>query len=249
MLSCEQFEILMADALYLEEGQALPLDLKKHLDTCEVCRVEFAELHSAKLDVESAGLKHVVFDDIPERAALAELNSKLDLELDRIDAQHYRQIPQRTFSPWSMAVGAIAASLIIFVTGFVLLTSNQAVLPETVLSTDTNRELMDYLNKAQVMLMQVANTESAKDSTFPIQTTVARDMALEANILTEMDNSPFATGERKLLRDIEFMLLQIANLDESNMQDGVALLQRFLEENGILFRIRLLEMRDQNLVI
>jgi hypothetical protein len=33
------------------------------------------------------------------------------------------------------------------------------------------------------------------------------------------------------------------------MEEGVALLQQFLQENGILFRIRLLEMRDQDLVI
>ena len=99
------------------------------------------------------------------------------------------------------------------------------------------------------MLMQVANAESEYGSVLPVQSTTARNMALEANVLTEVDNTSFGSGEKKLLRDIEFMLLQIANLDDSNMEEGVALLQQFLEDNGILFRIRLLELRDQDLVI
>ena len=146
-------------------------------------------------------------------------------------------------------MGALAASLIIFVTGFVFLSSNQTEVPVAAVNQNVSPELMSYLNRAQIMLMQVANTETAADSAFPIQRTFARDMALEASFLNGADNNPFASGERKLLRDIEFMLLQIANLDESNMEVGVDLLQRFLEENGILFRIRLLEMRDQDLVI
>ncbi|MCG8415847.1 MAG: hypothetical protein MI746_16655 [Pseudomonadales bacterium] len=239
----------MADALYQDDGTELPSRLQKHLQECSSCREEFAELRKAKSLLEEAGLRRQTFEDIPERASLDDLFDRIHPELDRVDAQRYRDLPQRNWAPWSVAAGAIAASLIIFVTGFVYLSSNPTETPNTVFNQGVSPKLMSYLNRAQVMLMQVANTESADGSVLPIQQTIARDMAFEANMLTGADNSPFASGERKLLRDIEFMLLQIANLDESNMEEGVALLQRFLDENGILFRIRLLEMRDSDLVI
>ena len=249
MLSCESAQNLMADALYLEPGETLPQNLQLHLQDCVSCQNEYKEILAAKSLIEKAGLKSGQYEDIPERAALTRLYDNLLPELDRIDAQRYRELPRQRFAPWSMAVGAIAASLFIFLAGFLFLSSNQTETPNYSVSQNASPELMNYLIRAQVMLLQIANTESAQDSAFPIQQTVARNMALEANLLNGVDDSPFANGERKLLRDIEFMLLQIANLDETNMEEGVELLQRFLEENGILFRIRLLEMRDKEIVI
>jgi len=258
MLSCDSVHELMVDALYLPDSEELPARLSRHLESCASCREEFAELKHARELLESAGLRHDNFDDIPERASLDNLYDKLSGELDRIDAQRYHAQARRGLAPWSVAVGAIAASLVIFVTGYIVLSSNELTpveLPmETAFNETTgpavsNTELMNYLSRAQVMLMQVANAESEYGSVLPVQSSTARNMALEANVLTEVDNSSFGSSEKKLLRDIEFMLMQIANLDESNMEEGVALLQQFLEDNGILFRIRLLEMRDQDLVI
>lgn len=249
MLNCDACQILIADAIYQDGGDSLPRELTQHLESCASCRAEFDELQQTKQLLESAGLQRGTFDDIPERASLDDLHTRLLPELDKIDAQRYREMAPKRSAHWNMAIGAIAASLIIFVTGFVFLSSNQTETPSTAFTQQVNPDLMNYLNRAQVMLMQVANTETTNGSGLPIQRTVARDMALEANVLHEVDNNPFASGERKLLRDIEFMLLQIANLDESNMEEGVALLQRFLEENGVLFKIRLMEMRDNDLVI
>lgn len=248
MLSCESAQNLIADALYVEGPEAMPANLLEHLEQCQSCRAEFEHLQKACTDLDASGLAREAYADIPERASLDDLFDRLEPELDRIDAQRYRQLHKNNFSPWNMALGAIAASLVIFVTGFVFLSSNPSQPADAPLSAGISPELMDYLGKAQIMLMQVANTEREAPD-LPIQRTVARDLASEANLLTGMDDSPFASGERRLLRDIEFMLLQIANLDSSNMDEGVALLQTFLEENSILFRIRLLEMRNQDLVI
>lgn len=249
MLSCEPYQNLMVDALYLDDTEELPSRLATHLESCESCRKEFNELKQARELLDTAGFKHEAYDDIPERASLDGMYDKLSSDLDRIDAQRFREQSHRGIAPWSVALGAIAASLVIFVTGFVFLSSNQTT-PEQVVSTElVSPDLMNYLDRAQVMLMQVANAETENGSVLPIQSGIARTMALEANVLTGADRSPFTSGEKKLLQDIEFMLLQIANLDESNMQEGVALLQQFLDDNGILFRIRLLELRDQELVI
>ena len=249
MLSCEATEILIADAIYQDNSDDIPEVLTQHLESCADCRKLFDELLQARKLIESAGLEHSLFDDIPERAALDTLHERLLPGLDKTDAQRFRELPAAHSARWYMAVGALAASFVIFMTGFVFISSNPTDTTNTVIAQQVNPELMNYLNRAEVMLMQVANTDSVNRSALPIQRTIARDMALEANLLNEVDQGSFASGERKLLRDIEFMLLQIANLDDSNMEEGVALLQRFLEENGVLFKIRLMEMRDNDLVI
>ncbi len=99
------------------------------------------------------------------------------------------------------------------------------------------------------MLMQVANAENSNGSVIPVTNNFARNMAIEANFLSTVEDDNVNSGQKKLLKDIEFLLLQLANLDDSNMEEGVALMQRYLEENSVLFKIRLLEMRDQDLII
>ncbi len=144
---------------------------------------------------------------------------------------------------------AIAASVILFVSITSIDLTNSSTEPEIAASPLTSPELMSYLNRAQVPLLVVANAGSENVSIIPIGQSFARDMAFEASLLsTSMDDSS-SSGQRKLLRDIEFLLRQIANQDESNMAEGVALLQSYLEQNSVLFKIRLLEMRDQEVLI
>ena len=251
MLNCESFELLLADVLYSDEAVELTAEAQQHLDSCNSCSRLFNEMKSAKLGLDKVGLERELYADIPERAQLSNMYDKLAPRLDQIDAQRYRELPRRGIAPWSAAIGAIAASFFIFVTAFVITQSDPetATAPAPMIVDAPNPELMNYLNRAEVMLMQVANAESSNGSVLPIGQTFARNMAMEASLLTGADNSPFDSGERKLLKDIEFLLLQIANLDDANMSVGVPLLQRFLEENGILFKIRLMELNDQSLVM
>jgi hypothetical protein len=239
----------MADALYEQLDASLERKMQEHLDGCKDCQAMQKELIAAHAELQGAGLGDSNFDDIPERASLDDIWSRIDPALDRIDAERYRRLPSRNLiaiAPWA---AAIAASVIVF---FLVTTgdlTNQEPQPQIVSTNGVNPELMSYLDRAQVMLMQVANTEYQNGSVIPITNTFARNMAFEANLLSTVGGNDVNSVQRKLLKDIEFLLLQIANLDDSNLEQGVALLQQFLEENSILFKIRLLEMRDQDLVI
>tara|TARA_Y100000031_G_scaffold85968_1_gene94582 strand:+ start:178 stop:849 length:672 start_codon:yes stop_codon:yes gene_type:complete len=221
----------------------------EHLENCTDCQSIHQELLAAQAQLRDAGLSSRHYDDIPERAALDEIWGRIEPALDKIDAQRYSQLPKRNLAPWAAAITAIAASVVVFFSVIAPQVNNPPVQPQIVSTMGVSSELMNYLDRAQVMLMQVANTESNNWSIIPITNTFARNMAFEANILGTVSENNVNSGQRKLLRDIEFLLLQIANLEESNMEEGVALMQRFLEENSILFRIRLLELKDQETVI
>ncbi len=255
MLSCESCQVLIADGLYDQLTESDNRDLQVHLQGCPQCKQVMHEAQMAKTDLESRGISSDSYDDIPERAALDDLWYRLQPQLDSIDAERYRQSHQRRhnfFSTWGPAF-AVAASLVLVLSIVLVSVDQQAPAPEVVTvqpaANTVDPELLRYLTRAQTMLMQVANTEMQNASVVPMQQTFARNMAQEASFLTTARDENFSSGQSRLLKDIEYLLLQIANLDESNMEEGVALLQRFMEENSILFRIRLVEMREQETVI
>ncbi|MDP6653141.1 MAG: hypothetical protein QGF90_13715 [Gammaproteobacteria bacterium] len=249
MLSCESCQYLIADALYEQIDARLEQQMLEHLESCADCQSMQQELLAAQAQLRDAGLSSGHYDDIPERAALDGIWDRIEPTLDKIDAQRYSKLPRRNLTPWVAAITAIAASVVVFFSVNTPQENDQTLQPQIVSTAGVSPDLMNYLDRAQVMLMQVANTESNNGSVIPITNTFARNMAFEANFLGEVSDNDVNSAQRKLLKDIEFLLLQVANLDESNLEDGVILLQRFLEENSILFRIRLLEMKDQSLVI
>jgi hypothetical protein len=249
MLNCESCEILMTDALYGQLDELLEKKLHEHLDSCEQCHAVMQELANANEQLIAAGVSSGIFSDIPERASLDDIWDRLQPPLNEIDAERFRDLQKWRISPRVATMLAIAASVILFisVTSFDL--TNSSTEPEIAANQLVHPELMNYLNRAQVPLLLVANAESENVSVIPIRQSFARNMAFEASLLSTSIDDYSSSGQRKLLRDIEFLLLQIANLDESNMAEGVALLQIYLEQNSVLFKIRLLEMRDQELLI
>ena len=249
MLSCESCQNAMADALYHSPPEQFDSGLREHLAACPACDSLYRELQAAAVSLQEAGVASANFDDIPERAALDGLWHRLEPSLNQIDAERYQRMAKPSPAPWAAAITALAASLFLFFAITQPAPELATPQPQRVAETGISPELMNYLDRAQVMLMQVANTESRDVSSIPVTRDFARNLASEANILNVERDSGFSSNQRKLLRDIEFLLVQIANLDENNMEEGVALLQRYLEENSILFQIRLLEMRDQELVI
>jgi|GEM_PF-1942285 len=255
MLNCEATQLLMADALYAPLPKEQDHDLQQHLDSCADCRELMLTLQADKNVLESSGIAGGNFDDIPERAGLDDLWRNIEPALDSIDAERFRQRAHFRPAPYIGAAVAIAASVLVF---FSVLSvpvvgpenTQPASPPNSVAqSTQISPELLSYLTRVETMLMSVANAESIDNNMVPVQQTFARDMAMQANFMTNNLDDSFSSGQSRLLKDIEFMLLQIANLDESNMEEGVQLLQQYMDDNSVLLKIRLMEMRNQAEVI
>jgi len=249
MLNCETSQILIADALYDALDPQQTRLLQQHLERCKNCQADYHQLQSCSHELSGQGLVSGNFDDIPERAELDTLWSKLQPELDKIDAERFRLLAKQHSKKRIAGWLAMAASVILVIALVPLLSSNRPVNPDYTANQLVSPELMNYLTRAEVMLLLVANAETQSVSAVPIRQTFARDMAAEANFLSTSMQDGINSGQSRLLKDIEFLLLQIANLDESNMAEGVNLLQQYLEDNSVLFKIRLLEMRTQDTFI
>ncbi len=249
MLNCESCQILMADALYEQLDEMVEKKMHDHLNNCAHCHAVMQELSNANQQLIAAGVSSGIFSDIPERASLDDIWDRLEPSLNKIDAERFRDLHKWKISPRVATAMAIAASVILFVSVTSIDLTNSSMQPEIVANKLVSPELMNYLNRAQVPLLLVANAESENVSVIPIRQSFARNMASEANFMSASIEDNFNSGQQKLLKDVEFLLWQIANLDESNMEEGVALLQQYLEQSSVLFKIRLLEMRDQDILI
>lgn len=252
MLSCEDSQLLIADVLYTELTPEQNALLQQHLDDCTACRELLHDLQESKSCLETRGVAGGNYDDIPERAELDSLWDKLQPSLDSIDAERYRHQARYNIKPYLAAATAIAASVIVFFSVLPTTTEPPVDGNNIAQSSSVNPELLRYLSRVETMLMSVANAETTNtdnSSLVPVQQTFARDMAMQANFMTNNLDDSFNSGQSRLLQDIEFMLLQIANLDESNMEEGVRLLQQYMEQNSVLLKIRLMEMRNQQDVI
>ena len=206
MLNCESCEILMTDALYEQLDEMLEKKLHEHLDSCEQCHAVMQELSNANAQLIAAGVSSGIFNDIPERASVDDIWEQLQPSLNEIDAERFRALHKWRISPRVAAVMAIAASVILFVSVTSIDLTNSSTQPEIAASQLVNPELMSYLNRAQVPLLLVANAESDNVSIIPIRQAFARDMAFEASLLSTSIDDTSSSGQRKLLRDIEFLL-------------------------------------------
>lgn len=252
MLTCEACEKLLVDALYDELNSAQQKQLDGHLKHCRACRDLLAELQAASRTLDKNGLGAGRADGIHERGGQNELWDAIQPALAQADAERYRQLPRRRLVPYLTGALAMAASLLVFV--FLIDPVTQTGNPATAVTQSAsptgpgNAELMNYLRRVETILMAVANAQSVNGRSVPVKQDFARDMAQQAGVLTN-SREDFSAGQARLLKDIEFMLMQIANLEEGNMDEGVRLLQGYIEDNSILFRIRLINMRKSEIII
>lgn len=183
MLRCERCQELTADALYDALSESQLQSLQGHLEKCGKCRQLHAEMRGAIDALHAQGIRSGLHDDIPERVALDNLWENLQPELYRIDAEGFRALP-RQHSQGMIGISiALAASLALLVTILPLMSNNEVATPQPVASTLISPELMDYLARAEVMLLLVANAETRNVTAVPIRPTFASDLAREASVL------------------------------------------------------------------
>jgi len=250
MLNCEDCEKYIADALYAPLERRDFRAIQSHLDRCVSCRGLMEEMCSAAVQLRrresvSARRDIALVDDRP----MATLWDDLQVSLNAIDADRFRQAEKKRFSRKFTGAFAVAACLVLLISVTIPALIERPTVSDAGLDQLISRDLISYLNRAEVMLMMVANAESDGITIIPMRNAFARDMALQASNLSVSMADQINSGQHRLLGDIEYLLLQIANLDESNMVEGVALLQEYLEQNSVMFKIRLLEMRNRDSLI
>lgn len=252
MLNCKAVHKHLMDSVVDELAVEDYTAIKAHGDHCEKCRHLIFEFSESSKFIDELQQRVELSDNeiIPK---LDDLWTRLEPAIDQIDKQRIWQLTHSR-NRWKNASAVLAvAACLILVVGITFSTNNQNTNENIVnssLATTSNSaiDLRQYLNRAQPILATLANTNTY-DGFVPIDKGYAQVMALEAQVLATGHESELSVSQQQLLRDVQYLLAQYANLQEGDMQSGLEVLQYFLGNNTVLFRMSLAEMRDEIPVI
>ena len=217
---------------YYGEGAAV----REHLDACETCRAQYANLQRVLNVVDSA--------PVPERAGDygAEVWGRLESKLGG------RNVPRRPWlAPWlwparhwAAAAGMAALLTAAFLAGRYYPAPRQsgkmaaAQAPERILLVAVG----DHLERSQMVLVELANARPGQALDITGERERAEDLVAENRLYRQ---TAVGTGDRSVanvLDELEPVLMEIAHSPARLTPDELENLRRRIAADGILFKVR-----------
>jgi len=223
---------------YGEAADALPVDL--HLKECEECRALYGSLQRALNAVD--GLP------VPERA------SDYGVQVWRRVAPYLPVRGRFRFltSPWQWAAaGAVFATLI--VAAFLMGRSYPQPRGPVQIAADPEAQqrlltlaVGDYLERSQVVLVELANASSARTLDISPEQDRVENLLAENRLYRQTALHMGDAVIAGVLDELERVLLEIAHGPSQLSAMQVDELRRELHDDGILFKMRVLDSSVRN---
>ncbi len=207
----------------------LALELSLHLDRCRECRLRFDRL--------SGVLDSVREHPVPERGAGygGEVWTRL---LPLLPEKKSHWLRRR----WWTLVPALAALVVIaFVGGMLTQQRRTNGFPDKARERVLLIALSDHLERSQIVLAQLLNS-APSDIDLGSERDRARDLIDENRLLRETALHMGDNSHAALLDDLERVLLDVANSPSDISTADLARLQHRIEEEGLLFKVRITSM-------
>lgn len=143
---------------------------------------------------------------------------------------------------WKPLVFAPALVAVVFLTATVWLVRQGAHHGFGISQQDQARvlsnTLTEHLDRSQVLLLELANAKPGPNVLKNAQE-FARDLADENRLLRFASHGDRDETNRVLLEELERVLLSIANAPANFSSDDLAALQRRIDDEGLLFKVRI----------
>jgi hypothetical protein len=217
--------------------------LERHLAECKECAAEFAQLRATLSAIDYP---------VPERAAdyEAQLWSTLRPRIEQSEA------PQRSawatvLQPrrWAIA-GALAAIIVVaFIAGRV--TRPKEPSPTQVVKTQPpsgkDRVLMvavgDHLDRTEMILVELANTRAEGKVNISAERDFAQELVNENRLYRQTAQRDKDPEIANVLDQVERVLIDIAHHPDSVSGKDLEELQKRIESQGVLFKVRVIESK------
>jgi hypothetical protein len=215
-----------------------------HLENCETCRTQLAELERV--------LAEVVAEPVPERPA--DYGQRV---WRRVEAEITNPKPRRSwmelFRPRNLVWAAAAASILVAV--FLAGRFSNRLDPEVEAPSSAQvRErillvaLDDHLESSQILLMELVNNPARslaeQDDPRTIDISFERQMAEnlvgQNRLYRQTANRTGDTAAASVLDELERMLVEIAHSPDEIDGNELEELRQRIEEQGVLFKVKVL---------
>jgi hypothetical protein len=261
-MNCKICKNVFVEAFYGELADDRQQAFDAHLAGCENCAAAFREVH-ATLQIMSQREQPQA-----DTAFLAGFWARLAPELEKPSRAarknrrfRFNFFPEILFTQkWIWGIAGAAALLAL---GTLLgkyffspsMAPTQFAEKQVGSPPDARYELVAqrsqrYLERSKVLLLGLINAEPAEtDSTvliLPYKKQLSRELVQEAYLLKQELSGVHQLRLQKLVADIEMILLQIANLEETQDLPAVEMIRSSVDRKGILLKINLEEMKTQS---
>ena len=224
--------------IYYDEPEA-PRDGRSHLNACAECRSAFECLaNSLQLCSE-----WIVPEPDPDlgRSIWAAIAPQL-AEQRRLPS--FRAFLLRPRS-WAAAVVVAALVLTAFIAGRNRGHADRSTGDQIVTAGLSNIArariaaiaVADHLDRAEILLTEIANSDSSDTAAFESERSRARDLIDESRLMRQTLN----TAAPALMDEVERFMLEIANAPDRVNPDEIRALQQRIGSESLLFKVRIME--------
>lgn len=105
-------------------------------------------------------------------------------------------------------------------------------------ANESQQRISDYFRKSKTLLVGIANlrTEDEPNIDLSNEKSVSRSLVHEARLLQQQ---PLDGRSARLIRDLEKIMIELANLEETNDLPNVELIRSGIRQENLLFKIRM----------
>ncbi len=202
-------------------------ETRAHLDGCTKCRSNFERLKEM--------LDAIREYPVPERPA----SYGNDVWIRLLPQLSIRKPRQSWFRWWVPIPAGIALAAVAFVAGILTQQHRQlGVIPETARERVLLMAMSDHLERSQIVLAELLNS-TPEGMDFNEERRRARDLLTENRLLRQAAVRSGDASDAAVLDDLERALLNIANSPSSASSTDIEALQRRVENDGLLFKVRI----------
>lgn len=264
MSKCQKYIKLSIGAFYKELNDRDREAFDAHIKECPKCAAEY---NAMKLSLEV--LKHREKRE-PTPEYWEELSSKIEL---KISEEEKRRKPQpnvidrlmnwyELVPKWSyqLAAAVILVLIGVLIGKYIFDPKEITHSPVRQMPPDSQYNIQhaaveerayNYLERSKILLLGIVNMDTDVDQSSIIdyskQRQVARTLIQEATFIQDDLSVVKNQRLRKLVSDLEVILLQIANLESDNDLPAVDMIRLGVEKKSIFLKINLAEMQRQNM--
>lgn len=252
MDGCEGYEDRLAGVLFGDAALEDDPDLARHLEGCTACRARYEAMQ------ETLALSRRRRRVEPAEAFWEAYSARLHGLAARHERAGWRRwgdaVRARLAPPprWVWQ-GAVAVLLVALGIGLGRRTAphepaaHASGPPAGVLPAALQQEAYDYLDRTKMVLIGLTNYDPARGDTTELDLTLrqalARRLVDDAERLKPALSAREQHRLRRLIGELEVILLQIANLEARYDAPAIEMLQEGVDRKALLFKINVEEMR------
>ena len=258
MKDCKNYERLFEKALYDELTQTEEKIFMEHINSCSVCRLKFQELKETLTELKK--YQRPEPDEDFMNSFWRTLHPKLAVNGNTQKNPWTKLIYffRNDFNWKYQFAGGIAILVIgLFIGKYFLaergdnnqaVTSNKSELAVSEAKADL--DAAKYIERSKILLLGIVNFDPSKDDAetinLPHIKNISKQLASEAPALKADLNEPSQQQLKRLVSNLQLILLQIANLEEKNNLDGIELIKEGVNSQNIFLKINIQQLQEGN---